>query len=146
MNEEVEIPVQRCLFRQSSVEMRLTPVPPSDSSEEESDEEIKNVTPKVVGIVLKSPEQENNTKSDFKNELNKTLANRTQTQKSPTSKPFEPIKEEPSNVKFRDTKEKYNTPKQRSSGLFNKSENKSVGKDKRRFSASGGYNGLFILM
>ncbi|KAK9700331.1 Calponin homology (CH) domain [Popillia japonica] len=136
MNEEVEIPVQRCLFRQSSVEMRLTPVPPSDSSEEESDEEIKNVTPKVVGIVLKSPEQENNTKSDFKNELNKTLANRTQTQKSPTSKPFEPIKEEPSNVKFRDTKEKYNTPKQRSSGLFNKSENKSVGKDKRRFSAS----------
>ncbi|GJQ83715.1 hypothetical protein Trydic_g20594 [Trypoxylus dichotomus] len=141
MEEEVEIPVQRCLFRQSSVETRLTPVPPSDSSsDEECDEEIKNImTPKVVGMVLKPPDKEkadeDPSKDDFKNELSNALTNRNQLQSNTDFQKVETIKERPS-VERRDTKQKCNNTKRRSSGIFTKSEKKYNEKDKRRFSGS----------
>lgn len=51
MADEVEIPIQRCLYRQSSVETRLTPSVPSEGeSDESSDEESP---PKVVHVVKK---------------------------------------------------------------------------------------------
>ncbi|KRT80780.1 Actin binding protein [Oryctes borbonicus] len=92
------------------------------------------MTPKVVGSVLKSPD-EDQTKSAFKNELSKALGNRTQLQRNTNAKTVETIKEETA-VKLRETKEKYNHPKRRSSGIFTKSEKKYNEKDKRRFSGS----------
>lgn len=49
MDDQVEIPVQRVLFRQSSKETRLSPVHLSDEESDYSDED----TPKVVDVLLK---------------------------------------------------------------------------------------------
>lgn len=141
MAEEVEIPIQRCLYRQSSVETRLTPEPPPASSDEECEEETKNnEAPKVIGLVLKEKKEadENAKRKVFQSELNKTLANRLQKPHVNFEKP-EPSKPEPK-VVFREyPKSKNVDTQQRCSGQFYKKEKKINEKDKRRFSASGMY-------
>ena len=81
-DDNIELPTQRCLYRQSSFETRLTPEVPPLSDEEESDEEIKQVNqPKVVNLITKRPNtgadgaQWNN---DFRSKLEESLALGTQ--------------------------------------------------------------------
>lgn len=52
---EVEHPVTRELFRQSSFEVQLSPALPSSSSSSEDEEEVENVAPRIVDAVLKNP-------------------------------------------------------------------------------------------
>lgn len=54
-DDEVEHPVARELFRQSSFEVRLSPTLPSSSSSSENEEEVENVAPRIVDAVLKNP-------------------------------------------------------------------------------------------
>nr|XP_022920144.1 beta-parvin [Onthophagus taurus] len=73
MNKEdmVEIPIQRCLYRQSSVETRLTPQPPSESSDSEED------TPKIVGVQKKVNTEESNKNYLIENEKSSSPTHRT---------------------------------------------------------------------
>jgi hypothetical protein len=63
MEEEVERPVCRTLFRQASHETRLDPTVPSDSEDSECEEDSYSV-PRVVDVLVK-PESAVNTEGQF---------------------------------------------------------------------------------
>lgn len=58
--EFLEKPIQKCLYRQSSTETRLSPVHLSEESDDSCDEEIEKIcrTPKIVDFVLKTNNDE----------------------------------------------------------------------------------------
>lgn len=67
MDDAVEIPIQRCLYRQSSVEQRLSPVHLSEESNSESEEEETKQKPAVVSALLKDSTKEQKNKEEKAN-------------------------------------------------------------------------------
>lgn len=62
MNDEIEIPIQRCLYRQSSTEQRLSPANISDESDYENEtsyEKYEDKKPVIVASKLKETEKRN---------------------------------------------------------------------------------------
>lgn len=86
MGDAVEIPIQRCLYRQSSVEQRLSPVHLSEESNSESEDENESKQkPSVIGALLKKEDnkeenannepQERNSKKQTSNIVQQTKSN-----------------------------------------------------------------------
>lgn len=66
MNEEIEYPRQRCLYRQSSIEQRLSPANLSEESDYDNEEEtirksdkIEKENLKIVDVKLKDVKIQN---------------------------------------------------------------------------------------
>ncbi|XP_015833424.2 beta-parvin isoform X2 [Tribolium castaneum] len=68
MEEFIEKPPCQILYRQSSLETRLSPVHLSEESSESSDEEVENVntTPKIVNVKIKTPVEKCNENEEEK--------------------------------------------------------------------------------
>lgn len=58
MEDFIEKPSCQILYRQSSLETRLSPVHLSEESSESSDDEVKNINsvPRIVNVQMKTPQ------------------------------------------------------------------------------------------